>query len=873
MGIFSNFAKGMSQIFNENTEDRRARKEENKRDHIAKTIDSINSSANHEIRAILSDNVMAGSMAEDSMSAVHRRVHEAIVTVIESANAELAVYNAQFEYEYSTEELRKKCEEKLSEIRAVEKDELREYVLDYLDELEEEGYRNPSFVVADDFMSVEIRATTPESIPMTVVGRPAEWTNPYEGDDDADFFSTLHPEMISGSSPSFDVTDNDFKLAIRHMIRAIRATDWSGDCSALTWEYKADGDGISPLPNVKQSGDGEFIVSSYESFSCEKRFEFVISLDHKAYANITSRIFNQAIQNLKDSGFTNVRVNGDKESKTVEIHGVDTIGMHFRISCSAAAENCSIIACSDPFRRALLCLTKAVPQVDWIANPDGLKWSLMSAGMLFDDDQLVEKTGLCTFATKAMVVGNIHRFGLEVRIDRDDYKAGKERLKAEEEARKEELQHDFSSRLIDFITRSLEEDNWRASKDEILFECKELIESAKRENCLISELSLDGYATQIGETVDAKMLDAKCEKANFSLSVSIGTDAPVTDEVAFRGSVRMLQIVLAANWHDLLTSLVEKAIEEGWSYRYFTQLEGQAIGEFLSEGVDFILRITPATYFEWLNETFCISDDEASIDAGSLVERGVEPALRRYCLTAGTGSRFHIADFDVQGIGVEELSRCGTINAVLSSSDSRRLLSFRVAASKKNVDCVSAFSAAAKCASVDDFVPGVSQILEILSEYDNKLFSLSIYGDTLYVGAKHAGQHYWWKIVELGDESVNGESASVDEMSGIEFEEYCANLLRKNGYEDVEVTCGSGDQGIDVLATKDFVKYGIQCKCYSSPVGNKAIQEAYAGKLFYGCHVAIVLTNNVFTPSAIDLADKTGVILWDKNMLAQLMGA
>ena len=138
MGIFSNFAKGMSQIFNENTEDRRARKEENKRDHIAKTIDGINSSANHEIRAILSDNVMAGSMAEDSMSAVHRRVHEAVVTVIESANAELAVYNAQFEYEYSTEELRKKCEEKLSEIRAVEKDELREYVLDYLDELEEE---------------------------------------------------------------------------------------------------------------------------------------------------------------------------------------------------------------------------------------------------------------------------------------------------------------------------------------------------------------------------------------------------------------------------------------------------------------------------------------------------------------------------------------------------------------------------------------------------------------------------------------------------------------------------------------------------------------------------------------------------------------
>ena len=45
-----------------------------------------------------------------------------------------------------------------------------------------------------------------------------------------------------------------------------------------------------------------------------------------------------------------------------------------------------------------------------------------------------------------------------------------------------------------------------------------------------------------------------------------------------------------------------------------------------------------------------------------------------------------------------------------------------------------------------------------------------------------------------------------DLMEGHEFEEYCAELLKKCGFEDVEVTRGSGDYGIDILAEKDGVK-------------------------------------------------------------------
>lgn len=106
-----------------------------------------------------------------------------------------------------------------------------------------------------------------------------------------------------------------------------------------------------------------------------------------------------------------------------------------------------------------------------------------------------------------------------------------------------------------------------------------------------------------------------------------------------------------------------------------------------------------------------------------------------------------------------------------------------------------------------------------------------------------------------------------DGMEGHDFEYFCADLLKKNGYANVEVTKGSGDQGIDIIAYKNGVKYGIQCKCYSSDIGNKAVQEAFAGKNFYNCHVAAVLTNRHFTRSAKELADSIQVLLWDREKL------
>ena len=113
--------------------------------------------------------------------------------------------------------------------------------------------------------------------------------------------------------------------------------------------------------------------------------------------------------------------------------------------------------------------------------------------------------------------------------------------------------------------------------------------------------------------------------------------------------------------------------------------------------------------------------------------------------------------------------------------------------------------------------------------------------------------------------------SAIDGMEGHDFEYFCTDLLKKGGFSEVSVTQGSGDQGVDILATKDGIKYAIQCKNYASALGNKPVQEVSAGKIFYNCHVGVVLTNSTFTPGAISLANATGVLLWDRNILSKLM--
>lgn len=129
------------------------------------------------------------------------------------------------------------------------------------------------------------------------------------------------------------------------------------------------------------------------------------------------------------------------------------------------------------------------------------------------------------------------------------------------------------------------------------------------------------------------------------------------------------------------------------------------------------------------------------------------------------------------------------------------------------------------------------------------------------------------KIVIIIIKSIMTSSANISlNGDGHQYEYECARILKKKGFRRVNVTKGSGDQGIDVIAYKNGKKYGIQCKYYSSPVGNHAVQEVFAGAKHYNCDIAVVMTNNTFTKSAKELAKSTGVELWPNNKVPLIHG-
>lgn len=130
---------------------------------------------------------------------------------------------------------------------------------------------------------------------------------------------------------------------------------------------------------------------------------------------------------------------------------------------------------------------------------------------------------------------------------------------------------------------------------------------------------------------------------------------------------------------------------------------------------------------------------------------------------------------------------------------------------------------------------------------------------------------YWVHIIDFMLAAKQDEQAQFDGdfeieldlddvISGHDYEYFVSDLIKKAGWS-AKVTAGSGDHGADVIAEFNGDRVAVQCKYFSSPVGNKSVQEAYSAKGFYDCDHACVVTNSSFTPAAKKAAAKLGVAL------------
>jgi len=108
--------------------------------------------------------------------------------------------------------------------------------------------------------------------------------------------------------------------------------------------------------------------------------------------------------------------------------------------------------------------------------------------------------------------------------------------------------------------------------------------------------------------------------------------------------------------------------------------------------------------------------------------------------------------------------------------------------------------------------------------------------------------------------------SDVDRMNGTRFENYVAQLIQKQGYtvQPAEVVDAPG---IDLIAQANGQRIAIQVKRYREPLSRRAVADAVAGCIHYGCTAAWVVTNSHFTTGARQLAETTGCRLIEREEL------
>lgn len=140
-----------------------------------------------------------------------------------------------------------------------------------------------------------------------------------------------------------------------------------------------------------------------------------------------------------------------------------------------------------------------------------------------------------------------------------------------------------------------------------------------------------------------------------------------------------------------------------------------------------------------------------------------------------------------------------------------------------------------------------------------------IYAAILFVAANLV-----WKITIYIRERVRSFALKdVDTMEGLSFEQYIADVLRQQGYRNVSLT-EQYDYGVDIVANKDGIRWGIQVKRYSGLVKAEAVRQVITGLRLYGCDRAMVITNSTFSNVAKRLAEGNDCVLIDRTGLYEL---
>jgi restriction system protein len=98
-------------------------------------------------------------------------------------------------------------------------------------------------------------------------------------------------------------------------------------------------------------------------------------------------------------------------------------------------------------------------------------------------------------------------------------------------------------------------------------------------------------------------------------------------------------------------------------------------------------------------------------------------------------------------------------------------------------------------------------------------------------------------------------------MNPKQFEELVCEHFRQKGYE-AKTTSYSNDYGVDVFATKGKEKIAVQAKMYGSgtrKINRQMVMELHGAKDYFDCTKAVIATDGVLLPDAIEVAQKLNI--------------
>ncbi|MBZ4194792.1 MAG: restriction endonuclease, partial [Candidatus Contendobacter sp.] len=139
------------------------------------------------------------------------------------------------------------------------------------------------------------------------------------------------------------------------------------------------------------------------------------------------------------------------------------------------------------------------------------------------------------------------------------------------------------------------------------------------------------------------------------------------------------------------------------------------------------------------------------------------------------------------------------------------------------------------------------------------------------------------EVIPTGEKALFPEIISLDDVLQMRpdyFEGLVAALWQNRGFNEVQRTPGSGDDGIDVVAIRRPQGELVQCKTSSvenAKLGWDAIKDVVAGAATYQrrhpdvCFKKVCITNQFFNNTAQRHAENNGVELYDQHQLAQLL--